>query len=145
MYAKKELRRLYEARIEETPTELSARQRHVMGAARFVDDVHAMLGIKKQTGEGRNARFTESRDEMGQPKFQPNRAKPDEFSLRHLAEAIGGEEWVENYFNPQGAKGSTQDLLEAGPGIDPTAALNINVFSLTVAGLYQAAVMEGYE
>lgn len=102
----------------------------IEGRERFVEGVHDLLGI------GRN--------EDDQPTLAPNRALPKEFSLRYLAEAIGGHEWVEEYFDPSEGP-SIRRLLEAGPGVDPTSFLNINTFNLAVAGLVEAKIIEHFQ
>lgn len=138
MFQKRALRRLLESCVNETRDPVRGRQR-------FVGELWATLGIvtaSKPDAQG-NVEFMESVDELGRPVIAKGAARPEEFSLRLLAESIGGEEWVETYFSPNGGA-DRLTLLEAGPGIDPTAFLNINTFSLATAGLVEAKVMEKF-
>lgn len=87
------------------------------------------------------------------------RVKPSEFSLRALAEALVGEEWVESLgpgsmsrqyrmleaLQAQHAEPDPRRLFEAGPGVDVSAFLNINAYSLAVGGLIQAQILEKYQ
>lgn len=138
MFRKRALRQLLEARVNEA-------RDPVAGRLRFVDEVWATLGLMEEVKDsnGNTTDFIESLDEHGRPTLAKGRAMPEEFSLRTLAEAIGGEYFVEEYMNPNSGP-DRRTLLEAGPGIDPTAALNINTFSLAVGGLVEAKVLEKY-
>jgi hypothetical protein len=123
MFKKKQIRRMLEARVAEAGNE-------VQGRRRFVEEIrHDLLGV----GE----------DDRGRPIIKDGSASADEFSLRELAEAICGNDFVEEYFDPRSAP-DRQQLLEAGPGIDPTAFLNINTFSLATAGMIEAKIIEKF-
>lgn len=80
-------------------------------------------------------------DERGLPRLKPGRASMSEFSLRNLAEAIMGHDFVQEYYHPSSGF-EFRGLQEAA--IDPTAFLNINTFNLATAGLVQAEVMERF-
>lgn len=139
MISKKALRRLLEARCNE------ARDPR-RGRVRFVNEVRATLGLMEEVRDESTGQveFVESVDEFGRPALAKSRAKPEEFSLRELAEAIGGEGFVDTYFNPQGGVDQIT-LIEAGAAIDPTAMININTFSLATAGLVEAKVLEKFQ
>lgn len=84
-------------------------------------------------------------NESGLPDLKPRRAPAREFSLRTLAEAIMGHEFVEEYYHPSGGfdfSGMSMGIAEAA--IHPTAFIDINTFNLATAGLLQAEIMEGF-
>lgn len=147
MFRAKKLRKLLEARINEARTAgHDAPMAQRVGRQRFVNEIRADLGVLVESRDGETGRvtFTESVDEYDRPTLAEGRARPEEFSLRQLAEAIFGDSF-ERYFDPhEGFDGQTA-LLEAGPGIDPTAFLNINTFSLATSGLVEAKVLENFE
>lgn len=117
------LRELREARIQE------ARDVRT-GSAIFVQELREkLLGITE--------------DNFGRRMIAPNSAQPEELSIRHLAESIMGHDWIEDNWNPRSGQ-SVASLLEAGPGIDPTTFLNINVFSAAVGGLVDAKIIERF-
>ena len=132
----RQVRALLEARISEHGDR--------EGRLYFVDEIHSMLGLLiEQQHDGGPSTFLESLDEFNRPVLAENRIRPDAFSLRELAEGVFGESF-EKYFDPH-ENNSRGNLLEAGPGIDPTAFLNINTFSLATSGLVEAQVMERFE
>jgi hypothetical protein len=83
-------------------------------------------------------------DADGRPAFKPARARPEEFSIQELAKAFFTESMYESIFNPIGGL-DRQTMLETGPGLDPTAQLNINLFSLATAGLIYAKMLERFQ
>lgn len=85
-------------------------------------------------------------DNHGNPTIGSGAARPEEFSIKEMAEAICGPEFVREYFNPTTGIDRV-GLLEAGPagGLDPTAMLNINAFSLAVGGLIEAKIIEQFQ
>lgn len=100
------------------------------GRLRFVEEIRESLGITE--------------DQYGRPTLGKNRLAPEEYSLRTLAEATCGRDFVEEYFNPVSGL-DRMTMLEAGPGLDPTAMLNINTYSLAVAGLVEAKIIERFQ
>lgn len=111
------------------------------GHRRFVEELHEAVGLRKHDEE--SGELVESFDDNGKKVLATNRVKPNQFSLKELAEAIGGRDFVES-FNPDNG-GDMVALLEAGPAIDPTAFLNINTFSAAVGGLVEAKILEQFE
>jgi hypothetical protein len=101
----------------------------VRGRLRFVREIHDSLGI--------------TRDRYDRPVLRSDRMEPEEYGIRPLAEAICGHDFVEEYFNPNSGP-DMLTLLESGPGLDPTAMLNINTFSLAVAGLVMAQIIKKF-
>src|SRR4051812_24101044 len=124
MYNFRQLRSTMEARVRELG--------EVEGRRRFVQELHEAVGLRVCV-EGTNE-LVESTDDRGRKVLAKNRINPAEVSLRDLAEAIGGREFVES-FNPNGGGPDAVDLIEAGPAIDPTAFINTNAYSAAVAGL----------
>jgi hypothetical protein len=116
------------------------------GRLQFVEDVHLMLGLVEEVKDaaGNHVGFERVRDEYGRPKLAEGRARPEEFSIQAIARAIFTEQQYDQFFNPDSGADRRQ-LIEAGPGLDPTAFLNINTFSLTTAGLVEAAILERFQ
>ncbi|MGH8356223.1 MAG: hypothetical protein ACRESF_01905 [Pseudomonas sp.] len=141
MIPMRNLRALREARISESMqhgTDLTGYRR---GAMAFVRELHESLGVAV-TDQGRAIIPLDAR---GLPVRPKNVMRPEEYSLRGLAEAIMGHEFVEDYFHPAGGNGfdfSNRHLLEAA--IDPTAFVDISTFNLGVAGLVNAKIMERF-
>lgn len=86
------------------------------------------------------------RDHLGKPYLKNpkdgQRVRPEEVSLRGLAEGICGERWAAR-MDPQGPVG----LLESGPGagVDPTAFIDISAFNAAVSGLVEIKLLESYQ
>lgn len=138
MFRTKQIRRLLEARVNEARDQVAGRNAFIM-------ELWSTLGLLNRHVNERTGAvtFTESVDDLGRPTIADHAARPAEFSLRELAEGIFGDSF-DRYFNPHD-QFSRQVLLEAGPGIDPTAFLNINTFSLATSGLIEAQVLERFE
>lgn len=65
--------------------------------------------------------------------------KPSDFSLRELAEAFCGENWVRR-LNPRATERySTADLLEAGEGVD------VSAFSNITGQIFYNRILEGWK
>lgn len=112
------------------------------GHQAFVREVHEAVGLLERNESGD---LVESFDEDGSRRLAPGRVSPNEFSLARMAEAVGGRDFLES-FNPESPSGSDAvNLLEAGPGVDPTAFLNTNTFSAAVGGLIEAQVLENFQ
>lgn len=138
MIKMKKLRGLLESRIAEAGDER-------LGRKRFIDDIHAQVGllVEEKDFDGKpTGALIESTDDSGNRVIAKGSVKPEEFSLRELAEAIGGRDFVDS-FHPSESP-DRHALLEAGPGLDPTAFLNISTFSASVAGLIEAKIMESF-
>lgn len=137
----KAIRQLREARIREAMQHGTDIDGYRRGSLQFLREWHDTLGVTLNE----SGRSTIPLDERGLPRpSQANCARPGEVSIRALAEAIHGHDFVEEFYHPAGNGfdfGSRQ-LLEAA--IDPTSFLNINVFNLGVAGLVNAKIMERF-
>lgn len=141
MFHAKPLQRLLEARINEADGDFA--QKQLTGRNTWIMELWSTLGLlNRNVAKDGSVSFAESVDDLGRPAIAPNSAKATEFSLRHLAEAIFGDSF-DRHFNPYEG-GDRMALLEAGPGIDPTAFLNINTFSLATSGLVEAQVLERF-
>ncbi len=127
MFKSENISTLMEARIEETEARGGTA---IDGRRVFVRELYETLGLHE--------------DNYGRLAIAPNSASPQEFSLRELAEGICGYATVKKYFDPAN-RGDCMSLLEAGPGIDPTAFVNINTFSLAVAGLLSAEIISRFQ
>lgn len=138
MFNKKKIRQLLEARVNEARNPTRGRQR-------FVAEIWETLGLcTTSVGQRGEIAVMESRDEFGRPFLAKGHAQPEEFSLKELGQAIMGDESFDRVFNPNGGADMVT-LLEAGPGIDPTAFLNINTFTLAVSGLVEAKIIERFQ
>jgi hypothetical protein len=110
------------------------------GRIKFVEEIKESVGLLTRDSEGN---LIESVDDNGNPALAKGSWKPEEYSLRNLAIAIGGHSFYESMEPGEGP--DMKALLEAGPGIDPTNFINTNVFSASVAGLVEAKVMEKFK
>lgn len=124
MILQKQLRALLEARVNEE-------RDYARGGQRFVNELwENVLCIRT--------------DDYGRPCFGPGRARPEEFSIRHLAEAIFPPQQFERFFNPfEGF--DRKVLLENANALDPTAHLNVNLFSAATAGLLFSKILEAFQ
>lgn len=114
------------------------------GRINFVQEVKESVGLLVRSDpDDLASELVESVDENGTRKIAKNSWRPEEYSFRDLALAIGGQKFLES-FQP-GEGGDAIDLLEAGPGIDPTTFLNTNLFTATVGGLVDAKMLEGFQ
>jgi hypothetical protein len=137
MITHSKLRRLFESRTAKD--EKAGRQQ-------FVEDIHLMLGLTEELkdAKGGHLGFERLRDEYGRPRLAEGRARPGEFSIQAIARAIFTESEYDRFFNPSEGF-ERRALVEAGPGLDPTAFLNINTFSLATAGLVEAQILERFQ
>jgi hypothetical protein len=72
--------------------------------------------------------------------------RPEEFSLRALAVGLCGEQWYESCNPAMAARFARgRPLLEAGPGIDPTAFQNISNWNRVIGGIISAKFLEQYQ
>ena len=122
------------------------------GPAGFTRLVYQSLGLIDQHGRrrydrARNPLLHEVKDTTG---AAVERLRPEEFSLRDLAESVLGEGWVEQ-LNPDAMRRAElverrQPILEAGTGaVMASAFANINAFTAVVSGLLEIKVMEGWQ
>lgn len=107
---------------------------------------------KGQSGPGGFVRFVRdhiglSEDEFGRPALVETleggkrRIRPEEFSLRELAESVVGSEWVST-LDPRRSQGMVP-VAEAGEVV-PSMFNNISAFNGTVGGLLEVKVLEAY-
>lgn len=130
MIGKFQLRRMYEDRKD---------------PRRFVADLREQLGLPKN-------RYDYHRDHNGVPYLKPPTGgtllRPEEFPLRGLFEAICGEEAL-GRLDPNQSRGPLNlgALRESGPGpgVDPTAFMNISAFNAAVSGLIEVKLLESYK
>lgn len=92
------------------------------------------LGLCDESGQA-------YRDQNGvqtirESKSYGDRLRPDEISIRALAEGLVGESWAES-MNPQ-------NLLEAG-GVDPTQFAHITAFNSAIGGAIELKILEGFK
>lgn len=140
MYTFRQLRETLEGRIAEAQAN---GQTEAAGRRRWVEELHEAIGLRVHDKD--SDELVESFDESGRKVLANNRISPRNFSLKELAEAIGGRDFVEQ-FRPGGdGRSDSIDLLEAGPGVDPTAFLNINTFTAAVGGLIEARILESFQ
>lgn len=111
------------------------------GCLNFVREFHEVMGVA--LGDDCKPTFAIN-ESNGQPWKPPATAKASEVSLRDLAEAIMGHDFVESHYHPNsGIDFGNRLIMEAA--IDPTAFLNISTFNLSVAGLVNAEIIEKFE
>ena len=143
MLKKQGLRKLLEARVSEACSRQPGAAGERAGRAAFVEDLRYRLGLMvKSNPNDPNSSLVESVDGFDRPSLAEGRIRPEEFSLRELAEAICGEAWVEG-LRP-GDRPTLTDLMEAGPGVDPTSFVNVSTYSAAVTGLLEARILERF-
>jgi hypothetical protein len=136
MLTTKAIRQVFGGRLEEARRQNRSYGQGCMAALREWND---MLGLESHP---RSAYPALPLDDRGLPYFKHQaRVRPSEISLRSLAEAIHGHEFVEEWYHPAGGF-TFGNLMEAA--IDPTAFSNINLFNLATAGLINAEIMERF-
>lgn len=147
MVTAKGLRKLLEGRVADAEKRIGTGAAAVKaGRRQFVMELREQFGLAERVKDGNGkptAELVESVDDSGNPVLAKSRLSPHEFSLKEIAQAIGGQEFVES-FDPNNGADATE-LLEAGPAVDPTHFLNINTFTAATAGLVDAAVMEKFK
>lgn len=146
------LRALYESRCRETN-----------GRARFVQEMREGLGLANRHG-------SDNKDIAGNKKLGERSIRPEDFSIRELAEGLLGNAWRMMFDDSQRGllakatmarslveSGAPNDraalfgqggaaLLEStGFGIDPSAFLNINTFTSVVGGLIEVKILESFQ
>ncbi len=134
MLRQRYIRELFEARCEEGRADRTGRS----GRLQFVRDFWETCGVLMDD----RGRPTYDNDERGQPRLLEGRCRPEEVSIRELADAIIGHDNVQEYFHPASGIPSNA-LLESA--IDPTAFLNISTFNLAIAGLVDAQILERFK
>lgn len=112
------------------------------GPREFTVQMYHLLGLTDAQGNPH-------RDHAGNPKLVNPQLRPQEFSLRDMAEAIIGPYW-EQALQPRSRHAALLEetqrpLLEAGPGLDVTAFQNINAFTGVVGGLIEVRMLEAYQ
>ena len=112
----------------------------------FVQSIYQLLGLADANGN----RY---RDSFGRPQCRNPQVRPQEFSLRCLAETIFGTDFETdlqpdrlNKFSRWSEAMDQQGtpLLEAG-GVDVTHFVNINAFNATVGGLIDFQILAGFD
>ncbi len=124
------------------------------GPGRFVREMYGYMGLDPNTLKPFRDKFGNA--ELRSPKDSKggamDRLRPDEFSLRNLAESIIGDDW-HTQLNPDAVQrialmeslGHTP-LLEASTGaVNATAFANINAFTAVVSGLLEVSIMEAWK
>jgi hypothetical protein len=139
VFRKKQIRQLFEGRTREAMAHGTDTAGYRRGCLAFLEDFHAAMGV---AFEGRPTYAIQ--EATGRPYKVPGTASADEVSVRALAEAICGHDFVEEYYNPDNSFDfGTRALTEAA--LDPTAFVNVNVFNLSVAGLVNAQIIERFQ
>ena len=110
------------------------------------DSTH--IGVKAMVSEVTESLGIE-RDGFGRPSIKAGSARPEEYDLVEVAEAIGEVFGFRNFARSlldrrEQLQFHGATALEAGPGIDPTVFGAINLFVSTTAGLVEAKVIEKF-
>jgi hypothetical protein len=127
------IRDLFRGRVGENPRDARA------GRRTFLQEWYQTLGITADE----QCRPTYLTEGNGHYHFGEHRCRPEEVSIRDLAEAIHGHDFVNEYYHPNSQVDfGARALQEAA--IDPTAFLNISTFNLAVAGLIDAQILERF-
>jgi hypothetical protein len=119
------------------------------GRVRFVNEIKESLGLVEgrdvKRADGNTVRIFEevTNENTGNPTRAAGSWNAHEYSLAGMALAIGGQDFLES-FDPDN-KGDLQNILEAGPGVDPTNFININTFNAATGGLIEAKILENFE
>ena len=124
------------------------------GPSGFVRLIHQGLGLidargKRRYDRGGNPLLHELRSDPSTGRAA-DRFRPDEFSLRDLAENTIGPDWAEQ-LAPDAMRRvmlseERRPLVEAGTGaVMASAFANINAFTAVVAGLLEVSVLEGWQ
>jgi hypothetical protein len=134
----KAIRQLFEARTTEAQQHGTDLDGYRRGTAQFLREWCETFGLSwTENGPG----FL--RDADGRYYKGPGTAHASEVNFRHLAEAIHGHRFVEEYYNPANAFAfDSRRLMEAA--LDPTAFLNVSVFNQAVVGLLNAEIIEHF-
>ncbi len=125
------------------------------GRLRFVNEIRHGLGLCDEHGN-------DYRDRAGNRVLKEAKFRAEDFSLAELAEAVCGRQWKQIFDPAQGeffAKatvarslleqsepGDRKALLEnTGFGIDPSAFLNINAYTILTGGLIEVKILEAFQ
>jgi hypothetical protein len=132
-----------------------SRSREENGQLRFLEEIRSYLGLSNKNG-------TDYKDQAGNKRLGERSLKPEDFSLRELAEGILGPSFRVMFDDSQkgtlarviaaknmvgqSSPGNRKALFEStGFGIDPTAFLNINTFTSVVGGLIEVKILEAFQ
>jgi hypothetical protein len=133
------MRALYESRCKESG-----------GRQRFVTEMRQGLGLS-------NAQGSDYKDNANNKRLGDRTWKPEDFSLRELAEGLLGSAWRIMFDDSQrgtlAKMTAARSLVEQGAGLmestgfglDPTAFLNINTFTSVVGGLIEVKILESFQ
>jgi hypothetical protein len=133
------MRALYESRCKESG-----------GRQRFVTEMRQGLGLS-------NAQGSDYKDNANNKRLGERTWKPEDFSLRELAEGLLGSAWRIMFDDSQrgtlAKMTAARSLVEQGAGLmestgfglDPTAFLNINTFTSVVGGLIEVKILESFQ
>lgn len=133
------MRALYESRCRESG-----------GRQRFVTEMRQGLGLS-------NAQGSDYKDNANNKRLGDRTWKPEDFSLRELAEGLLGSAWRIMFDDSQrgtlAKMTAARSLVEQGAGLmestgfglDPTAFLNINTFTSVVGGLIEVKILESFQ
>lgn len=125
------------------------------GRMRFINEIRHGLGLCDENGN-------DYKDRAGNRILKEAKFRPEQFSLAELAEGICGRQWKQIFDPAQGelfAKasiarslleqaepGDRQALMEnTGFGIDPSAFLNINAYTILTGGLIEVKILEAFQ
>jgi hypothetical protein len=139
------VRDLYETRLNEGGN----------GRIKFVNEIRHMLGLCDANGN-------DYKDRAGNRTLKEQQVRPEDFSLQELAEGICGRSWKAIFDPAQGElfskmtlarslveqvePGDRRALLEnTGFGIDPSAFLNINAYTILTGGLIEVKILEAFQ
>ena len=111
-----------------------------LGPRGFVAKFHQLLGLSDANGS-RHYDPTRGRNVL-EGLNEPSRLRPEEVSIRDLAEGLMGEDFERGLRTPPH---QLVDVLEAGSEIVPSAFANTSVWHSSVAGLLEAKMLEGYQ
>ncbi len=137
MISYRALRGMFDGHLTEAH---GAGRSHASGRLAALREFHDLLGLDTDPRTGRPG---VPLDERGLPELRQGRARPNEFSLRTIAEAIMGHEFTGEFFHPSGGYDWSGGALQEA-AIDPTAFQNINTFNRAVAGLVTAEIMDRF-
>ena len=112
----------------------ASQEERLGGTGQFLANFRAGLGL--------------AYNEFGRPVLDPSKRKwsHHEFSLRGLAEALCGYEWVERLQQP--AHAGAGMVVESGPGnvaVTPGNFPEVSAYLGSISGLLEAAVLEAYQ
>ena len=142
MYTPKALRSIFEGRLREAHEAPGALHDYARARVLALREIFDDLGL----GSNDLGEPLLPIDDRGLPNLNTNgTARPDEFSLRHVGEAIFGHDLFEQIYHPSGGFnfGLSRYLHEAAVG--PEAFVDINTYNLAIAGLVNAEIMRRFQ